>query len=302
MTTIFDIPGTNPPNPFTTPTQTYLSNPHDDHAASTASELIAIVTTSSDPSSSLFYLWDAFFTSVVHVPSTTPNSFTPHLILLSAIRAHKATKPTQLIPGSDRERTLHASGHLQPDGHFHWSKLPLFPAQWGDTHDIIQDWRSWDGVRSSGVTTDGKPADFYLRFLTFSAVMLGQTAKASEIHPVNVFYAARGVLEREGKGEEEKRGLDVHQLWELDVRATAVWLRYAARRLWDMDGEQLRGAGYDRTLDSGTDLWGEGEGLKRERWVLWRDRLEVFEGEVQDAETKEEVREARKVVDGLLGE
>jgi len=310
MTTIFDIPGTNLPNPFTPIVDEYLS-----HSASqfsspsvdrTASLVVEKVTACPDPGNALYLLWDAFFNSIVH---TTSTSFDSHLTLLSSIRAHPPTKPTNLLPGSDREKTLLTSGHLQPDGLFHWSRPPLFPAQWRDTHDILEAWRNWDGIRpSTGTSTlSATPAEYFLRFVTFSAVLLSQTGNAGGVHPINVFYAARNILERQGMHAKEgepghttggEHKLDAQQVWELDVRVTAIWLKYGGRALWEMDGAYLR-EHYARTLDWKTDLWNEGRGLTKERWDLWRGRLRDLEGEME-GETQKAAREASAVVEGLL--
>ncbi|KAK0614658.1 hypothetical protein B0T14DRAFT_570570 [Immersiella caudata] len=308
MSSIFDPPGTNPPNPFSPVIEDYLSSSTASSSAQAASLAVEKVSSSSNPSNALYLFWDAFFNTVVIQAST---SFDSHLTLLSSIRAHPPTAPTSLAPGSDIEKGLLTSGHLQLDRLFHWSKLPLFAAQWGDTHGILEAWRDWDGIRQPSGTSalSATPAEYFLRFVTFSAILLSQhtTWSKSVVHPINVFYAARNVLERQGiharedeplhtTGGEHK--LDAQQVWELDVRVTAIWLKWGGRALWEMDPVYLR-EHFARTLDWKADLWNQGKGLTRERWELWAARLRNLEGETE-GETREVAREARVVVEGLL--
>ncbi|KAM7197099.1 hypothetical protein V8F33_005758 [Rhypophila sp. PSN 637] len=356
MSSILDIPGTNPPNPFTPIIDKYLaqtttdSNSPTDIATATAKAIVNHVTTSANPGNALYQLWDAFFNSVVRTPLVENNaslSFEHHLTLLSSIRAHPPTGPTHpaVKEGSYREHHLLTSGHLHRDensgSHFDWRRLPLFPAQWRDTHDILESWRSWDGIRraaggqGTGTTTRTgtyTPTEFHTRFVTFSAVMVQRQFETNQhgdvdqilIHPIWVFYAARGTLEtdhpaggRPGDGDKRevitREGyLTPEKLWQLDINVAAIWLRYGGRALWGMDASSNLREHYAATLDWETDLCkGDGHrsrdgGISTARWTLWADGLRgLMEGTVNqhyrlDKETRREVEQASKVLEDLL--
>ncbi|KAK4209094.1 hypothetical protein QBC37DRAFT_430845 [Rhypophila decipiens] len=356
MSSILDMPGTNPPNPFTPIIDQYLAQTTTDSNSptDTAKAIVDRVTTSPNPGNALYQLWDAFFNSIVRTPLVENNarlSFEHHLALLSSIRAHTPTSPAHpaVKAGSYREDHLLASGHLHRDengsSHFDWRRLPLFPAQWRDTHDILESWRSWDGIRrgaggqGTGTTTATatcQPAEFHTRFVTFSALMVQRQFETDRdgdgdgdailIHPIWVFYAARGTLEtdhpggrRPGDGDKRevitREGyLAPEQLWQLDVKVAATWLRYGGRTLWGMDASSNLREHYATTLDWETDLWkrdGHGHGnreggISTARWTLWAERLRgLMEGTVNqhyrlDRETRDEVEQASKVLEGLL--
>lgn len=86
-------------------------------------------------------------------------------------------------------------------------------------HDILGAWRDWDGVRvetSSSSSSNG--SEYYLRFCIFSAALLKEIrGEKNEVHPVWVFYACREVL--------EPKPVVSQQLWTLDVRIAATWVR-----------------------------------------------------------------------------
>lgn len=300
MTTIFDVPGSNPPNPLAQHIQA-LARSNDPDYEEIAAKLINAVTTSPDPSHTLWELWDAFFIDVAK--STDSQNY--QLTLLDAIRAHPPTKPSMIRPGSDAERKLR-SFTQDPDGKLHWSTLPRFSAHWRDVHDILEAWRDWDGVRDSRgqSSTQHKPGEYYLNFCTFSAALLKAAHVEAEVHPVWVFYACRDVLERKSRSSHQPRAhrLPPDQVWALDVRITAVWVRDGARALWETDYNELR-QHWAAALDEKTELWPTGDGLARERWQLWRDRLRSMrtEGNSLDIETRAVVSDAADVVTNILG-
>ncbi|RHZ50977.1 hypothetical protein CDV55_102636 [Aspergillus turcosus] len=296
MTTILDIPGTNPLNPFSTPIQALLTTTN---PSSTPEETAAHLVTSE--------LWDAFFTAV-----TTSTTHTPHLALLDTLRAQPPTQPTNVRTGSDAQRQLRS--YTGADGKLYWAALPRFSAQWRDVHDILEAWRDWDGVRDSSSSTTStlnggcSGADYFLRFCTFSAALLKATSGKGEVlvHPVWVFYVCRDVLECEHEPQPSQPKAKAHrippeQVWALDVRVAATWVRDGGLALWEADQEELR-RHWAAALDEMTELWPREDGLTRERWQLWERRLRELstEEKLLDGDTRAVVAEAAEVVSGLL--
>ncbi|KAL4995723.1 hypothetical protein BDV10DRAFT_202786 [Aspergillus recurvatus] len=308
MTTILDIPGTNPLNPFSAIIQALLVTPGPD----TAANLVTSVASSADPANALWQVWDAFFTAVVH-----STSHVSHLALLDALRAQPPAQLDNVRTGSDAERRLHS--YTGPGRKLHWSGLPRFSAQWRDVHDILEAWRDWDGVREDSATgtvtsrLDSSGAEFFLRFVNFSAALLHAASNRGkgEIHPVNVFYACRAALEHDlkqsGPSQVNRPKAKAHrippeQAWALDIRVAAVWMRDGGPALWKTDYEELR-QGWAAALDDTTALWPRQDGLTRERWELWESRLwELSTEKSLDADTRAVVVEAAEVVGRLLGD
>lgn len=313
MTTILDVPGSNPPNPFTTPIQevllatTNLSTTSVLALDETAAHFVNSITNSSDPARALWTLWDAFFTAVV----ASSTSHEPHLALLDALRAQPPTQPNNLPSGSDAQRRL--CSYTGPDKKLNWQALPRFDAQWRDVHDILEVWRDWDGVRESSAkynspasTLPNSGDEYFLRFCRFSAALLKATKGQSEVHPVWVFYACRKGLESHGPpqsgGQTKAHRMTPEQIWALDVRVAAIWMRDGGRALWEANHEELR-RHWSAALDDKTELWPREDGLTRERWQLWGDRLWSLSTEkegILDEETRAVVTEAAGVVSGLL--
>ncbi|RDW84197.1 DUF3632 domain-containing protein [Aspergillus mulundensis] len=310
MATFFDIPGSNPPTPFSAPIQALLaSTPPSSTPDETASHIVDAVTSSPDPSSALWQLWDAFFTTVVNSASHGP-----HLAFLDALRAQPPTQPTHVRAATDAESYLRS--YLGPDGKLRWSKLPRFDWQWRDDHDILEAWRAWDGIREDsaiGTITsklERTPAELFLRFIDFSTALLevNHLRGGNGVSSISVFYACRNVLERDvGHSGLPRPDRTVHvispdELWTLDVRVAATWMRDGGLALWEADGEDFR-RHYAATLEFKTDLWPREDGLARERWELWGRRLrELSTDGSLDEETRAVVVEAAGVVTRLLEE
>jgi hypothetical protein len=91
------------------------------------------------------------------------------------------------------------------------------------------------------------------------------------------------------------------EVWALDVRVAATWVRDGAVALWEADREELR-RHWGAALDERTELWPREDGLTRERWELWERRLRELsaEGEILDGETGAVVEEAAEGVSRLL--
>jgi hypothetical protein len=300
MTTILDIPGSNPPNPFSAPIQALLTTTDPSSTPEeTAARLVTSVTTSPDPAHALWELWDAFFTAVA-----TSTTHTAHLALLSALRARPPTQPTNVRAGSDAQRQLRS--YTSADGKLHWASLPRFSAQWRDVHDILEAWRDWDGVCQDGSALSSSGAEFFLRFCNFSAKLLKATATSGKgevlVHPVWVFYTCRDVLERERQSQSQSTQLRAHrippeQVWALDVRVAATWVRDGGVALWEVDREELR-RHWAAALHEMTELWPREDGLTRERWQLWERRLRELstEEDILDGETRAVVAEAARLL------
>ncbi|KXX78610.1 hypothetical protein MMYC01_204491 [Madurella mycetomatis] len=306
MTTILDIPGSQPPNPFSEPIQsalTALTSGSGPTLDDTAAHIVATVTDSPNPAHALWELWDAFFTAVATCQGPQPHA--PHLALLDALRAQPPTQPSRVRAGSDADRQLR--GCTQSDGKLHWSALPRFGAQWRDVHDILEAWRDWDGVRASADESLSHGAgEYYLRFCAFSAALLGVTAGEGGVHPIWVFHACRNVLERESPqpcGHPKPHRIPPEQVLALDVRVAATWVRDGGRALWETGSEELR-RHWAAALDRKTELWPKEDGLTRERWQLWAKRLHILRTAEPslDQETKAVVTEASEVVERILQE
>jgi hypothetical protein len=324
MTTIFDVTGTKPSNPFTPLIQQAFqvgateSTKHDEIAA----QIVETVTSSPKPATALWSLWDAFFVSIA-TPTTpgattsTSDSFAPHFALLNALRAHPPTTPTNVAAASDEEAQLRNYTD-KADGKLHWTSLPAFDWQWRDVHDILEARRDWDGIvrpkdseATTTTTTSAEserhdPAGYFLRFIDFSVALVRERHQHHDAGtlPVWVFFNCKNVLERETPQPPQRRkhAIAPEQVWALDVRVTAMWVRGAGRVLWETDVEELR-KHYAAALGQKTELWPRTDGLTRERWELWGKRLRELGAEEEgklDGETRAVVKEAAEVVEGLL--
>jgi hypothetical protein len=305
MTAILDIPGTNRPTRFSAPIKAFLgSTDYCSLASETARDLVEKVTTSSDPAEALWELWDAFFNAVVY--STIPHD--PYLVLLDAIRAQPPSHPDNIPEESDAKLRLRS--HTQQDGRLHWSELPLFSAQWRDVHDILQQWRDWDGIRdarggdeSTASRLSYSGSDLYFRFCAFSTAILKSTGGKSFVHAIWVFYLCHEILERKSPqpGQPKSHRMLPEQLWAFDIRIAAMWLREGGQALWEADHDELR-EHWAAALDCETELWSREDGLTNERWQLWEERLWNLSKDEQnlDEETRTAAAEASKVTKGLL--
>jgi hypothetical protein len=298
MTSILDIPGSNALNPFTAIFTSVCTSPSSSATINdTVTHIVALVTACRDPNTKLYELWDALFTAVV----THPESHATLLILVNALAAQP---PTQIRLSYTAQFQL--SRYLQPDGKLDWSQLPRYHDLWRDTHDVLEAWRDWDGVRASGgQKLDYPVSTYYLRFCKFSAAGL-KTAEHGKGHnslSIWVFYACRNVLERKGPEPRQSKPhrLSSEQLWALDVCIAATWLRDGARALYETDVAFLR-KHWTAALDDETQLWPCDRGLTRERWSLWEDRLRGLA--IDEAHFEEYTRsimsEAANVVNELL--
>ncbi|KAK0719219.1 hypothetical protein B0H67DRAFT_572694 [Lasiosphaeris hirsuta] len=293
MTCIFKDPGSEPPNPFSTIlTSLYVPDTPSSALDAIAAQLVQTVADSANPATALWQLWDALFIPI----ATFRSAHLPSLALLSALRAQAPTLPANVAPNSDAALSL--SSHTdESDGKLHWSKLPRFAWQWRDFHDILE-------ANRESRSEEG----YFVNFVEFSANFLNETEGKEQVHPINVFYACRNILESkgpEGGGvdeEDEKDKLSTGELWELDLRIVATWVKYGAWTLWEADQHELREE-YAATLDWETELWPKKDGLTRERWVLWAERLRGLGAEgVFNEELKSLVNEAIDVIEGLLKE
>ncbi|KAK5659755.1 hypothetical protein OQA88_966 [Cercophora sp. LCS_1] len=295
MSTIIEAPGTNPPNPFTSIVAPLFSTPdserNNNRLTTIASSLVTTATTSPNPASALWQLWDTILIPTAQSRTT----HTPTLSLLRAIASHPPTLPSNIDP-ADPYAAHDLSSHTSPSGHLVWSSLPRFSWSWRDFHDGLEANR--DRFRHGD-----EKAEQFPTFAEFSAKFLNDWGKEGEVHPINVFYACRNALE-EGAPEDTQgddgEGLSKREVWEVDVRVAATWLKFGAHVLWEVETGYLR-EHFARTLDWGTGLWEEGKGLTKERWALWAERLRGVSGEGDwDEEVKALMGNAAAVVEGLL--
>ncbi|KAH8711962.1 hypothetical protein GQ44DRAFT_714184 [Phaeosphaeriaceae sp. PMI808] len=310
MTTIIDILGTSGPNPFDAPIQTLVTSTQESSALEAtriemAAQFIDSVTNAAHPVSVLYQLWDAFFRAAI----ASESSYVPHLALLDALRAHPPTQPITVAMSTEATQLAQ---YTKADGQLHWSELPGFGWQWRDVHDVLEAHRDWDSAYASG-PKEGAPTngpaltggEYYLRFCRFSAALLKDTNGKDQVHPVQVFYTCRNVLECKGPEprEEEAHRLTTKQLWALDIRAVATWLLDGGRALWETDYEYFRKYWAD-TLDWKSERWPREDGLTGERWRLWEERLRTLskEDESLDDGTRAMAVEAADVIKSILAE
>jgi hypothetical protein len=301
MSTIFDVPGTNPPNPFVLDIHTFLASTSNDVANQAVSNLVCAITASADPSDGLWRLWDAFFISV----ATSPSLHSRHRALLEAIQAQPATTPTAVEAGLDDSRQQIRG--TKEDGKLHWQELPNFNAQWRDVHDVLEAWRDWDGIRDSdkgeGGTLETSPSDCYVHFCLFSSALLEAGTISDATLFRWVFYACRNTLEHQGPrpSQQKHHRISSQQLWDLDIRITSIWVRDGATSLWEADDDVLRPEWAD-ALDEPTALWPRTDGLVPERWRLWQDRLQTLSNDTDSlsGETRNIANDAFAVVTKLL--
>ncbi|KAJ5104773.1 hypothetical protein NUU61_002120 [Penicillium alfredii] len=307
MTTILDTHANNPLNVFSIPLEAFLTSSSSPARKQIAVHIVDLVTTSSDPAHALWKLWDAFFTAVVNA-----DSYQTLLALLDTLRAQPPTQPNKVRVGSNA-----LGSYISAEGKLHWETLPRFSAQWHDVHDILEARRDWDGVRdaapgdhTTATKLSSRVAEYYLRFCSFSAALLKATNGSEEkggVHPIWVFYACRDVLEyarpRPQAHDYQPKAYTIpwEEVWALDVRVAATWVRDGGRALWEVGHEELR-RHWAASLDSQTELWLRDDGLTVERWYFWEGKLRhlSIEAGILDLETRGVVGEAAEVVSDLL--
>ncbi|KAK1835692.1 hypothetical protein QBC39DRAFT_430862 [Podospora conica] len=279
MTDIFEGPEDGEENQFTEKLLPLLTTHLDEEKVST---ILYAVSNRLRPWMERWNLWDALFTVVVHSPTHTQ-----HLAFISAVRAHPPTQPKN------------------KGAPIHWSDLPGFATQWSDAHGVLWANRDWDrSVR--GPSKESPPTAYstvYARYCAFGASLLKTTGPEGGVHPIRVFYEVRNTLERDVPSAGTDRGegkLPARDVWDLDVRVAATWIRDGARRLWDVDEQELRHR-WGRTLDLATERWPKTEGLTLERWRLWLQRVRDLGGEEDlGDETKRLLSQAAQVLEDLV--
>ncbi|KAK0627339.1 hypothetical protein B0T14DRAFT_512449 [Immersiella caudata] len=297
MSTIVKDPDSaNPPNPFTSIIaplfSTTNSEPQSETLTTIATTLITTVSTSPNPSTALWQLWDTILIPTSHSLS----AHNPTLSLLRAITSHPPTVPSNIDP-ADPYAAHDLASHISPSGHLVWSSLPRFSWSWRDFHDGLE-------ANRDRFPRGDEKAEYFPNFVEFSARFLKEWGKEGEVHPINVFYACRNGLEERMPEEDGKEGggegLSKREVWQVDVRVAAMWLKFGAGVLWEVEEGYLR-EHFARTLDWGTGLWEEGKGLTRERWALWAQRLRELVGEKDwNGDVKALMGDAAEVVEGLL--
>lgn len=84
--------------------------------------------------------------------------------------------------------------------------------------------------------------EYFLRLFLFSAALLKATKGKGNVHLIWVFFACRDVLERNGPRFRPPKAhkMSLEQLWALDIRVAATWMRNGGRASWEADYEELR--------------------------------------------------------------
>lgn len=310
MTTILDVPNTNPPNPFSSHIQAVLTDPTS--TPETATRIVAVVSASPDPANALWQLWDAFFSAAAAAAATPPSHH--HQCLIDLLNALRSQPPTSFDPAPEAAAARALGNYADAHGQLDWATLPRFSAQWRDVHDILQAWRDWDGVRDGdGTVQDGLPPPEptgakYLRFCAFSAAVVAtRRYNLVGVHVMSVFYACRDALEDASPeaevtfaGQHNTHRLPPHQVWALDVRIAATWMRDGGRALFETSQEELK-QHWAAALEEETDYWPRKDGLTPDRWRLWLERLRALSADVRlDEETRAATREAAETVQDLI--
>lgn len=117
-----------------------------------------------------------------------------------------------------------------------------------------------------------------------------------------VFLLSRDILEQEHPEDREpiQGRSSTEQVWALDVKLAAIWIRDGAQVLWDMDcGPELQEYWGDAMAEK-TELWPRDDGLTRERWEMWLTRLRALSVAPLEKETRTIVVQAVKVMEDLL--
>lgn len=279
----------------------------------TAAKITATIHASAEPATDLGELWVELFTAVI---TSTSSSYAPHIALLKALLAQPPMRPMNASKGKySAQNSL--LPFLQSDGQLHWSTLPRFGMEWRDEFDALRNRRAqgqedsptsvqMDSPTNGVATRDKNGTRYYLRFCSFSAALVKITHKKGQVYPLWVFFECSPVLECKDSRPSAPgdNNLTEEQLWDVDVRAAAIWLRDGGLALWELcetEHEYLR-EHYARQLDWETELWPGGQGLTRERWCLWEERLRTLSGdEGLSEETRTVATEAADVVNSLLG-
>lgn len=299
MTTILDIPGTNPSNRFLSLIQEAMaSNGYPMLFEEAVKKIIDAIAASYDADQAIWELWDAFFNNVV----SCPPPYDSHLAILDAVRAQPPIEP----------KVLRLCSYTEDDGRLHWSELPGFVMYWRDMHDILQGWRNWNGVRDpdpgkgiSGSQMSITGDQLYLRMCIFSAALMKHGGQRGVGDPIMVFFVCRDGLEREHEAppmlETKLNSISLEQVRALDIRIAAMWLRDGGWALWNKDDAELR-EHWGAAFDDKTELWPREDGLTPERWGLWEKRLWDLstDDNVLDEETRAVVKEAYEVVKAIL--
>ncbi|KAI4940371.1 hypothetical protein J4E86_011005 [Alternaria arbusti] len=300
MTSILDIPGTTPPNRFSSLIQeaaTSIRYPM--LFGNRVEQIIDTIATSYDANQAIWELWDAFFIAV----TSCPPPYDSHIALLDAIRAQPPSKP----------KVLRLCREAKHDGQLHWLELPGFDMYWWDAHDLLLGRRNWNGIRDPGTEEDPfgstmriRPDQLYLHMCIFSATLMKHGRQTGLVYPMTVFYACRYALERVHEAppelESNTHSIPLEQVQALDIRVAAIWLRNGAWELWNEDHKELRKHFAAALDDDVSELWPKDDGLTPERWGLWEKRLWdlSMDEDRLDEETRAVVKEAYEVVEGIL--
>ncbi|KAH9882559.1 hypothetical protein J1614_000795 [Plenodomus biglobosus] len=302
MTSILDAPGASSPNRFSQLMQNVCASTDSSSTIEeAANSIVTAVRMSKAPGNTLWQVWDAFFKAVV-------DSSSNHIQLLALLDALRKQRSLSFSPGSTAARSLRS--HTEADGKLHWAMLPGFGTQWYDTNSILEEWRDWDGVRvptgdklSVTSTLSSSATDFYLRFIEFSTAALNVAGMEHQIHPINVFYACKNVLECKSVKPSDTRPhrLSSEQKRALDIRVAATWVREGGRHLAAMEPAELR-QHWAAALDEQTEFWPRKDGLTWERWKLWMERLIALRAgeEVLDEETRGITAQAVDVIRDIV--
>jgi hypothetical protein len=88
----------------------------------------------------------------------------------------------------------------------------------------------------------------------------------------------------------------------LDVRIAATWLIDGGRALFETSDKELRSQ-WTTALEEKTEYWPRTDGLTRDRWRVWLQRLRALSSKGQfDEETRATTKKAAEIVESLLKE
>lgn len=178
-----------------------------------------------------------------------------------------------------------------------WSELPNFGHMWADSTKW-QDWRRTSGPQTAEQNMAEDQA--------ITARLQGQAwrnARYQEIATIEAQLVASGINAiplNWGYRAICDALEDSNALLEMEVLAAEEWLSIAGKQIREStpvagDSERLSALGKHR------DLWKGPEGMGKERWEFWKQRLECVQGQDVSKTTKEAAREAiaaMKAIDG----
>jgi hypothetical protein len=241
-----------------------------------AKELVDTAASSSDPSDTVYRLWNLLFHAAAALPA-----YIDHIVQLTlAIR--------RVPPSPENPNSLCYTV---------WS-------HWQDAHSFYYTWRTLRPFSSPDSLTG---AEQWNNFTIFSAnlVQHGDEMAMRQIG-ITAFFDLRDALETtlETRTRDMPHSAIVtpSQSLETDIVAAAQWVRYAGFRLLQLHNT-LFGEGWIKSLSKKTEFWNGEPGFSQARWEFWTERFEERAiGDQTSKDARRVAKEATRVIRANLGE